>query len=128
MKSHHHLPIIVASAVLGVLVSMPLLRADAKKPKHTVSDVLKAVHKGEDNIGKRVARGEASTEDLAKMLEYYESLPANEPPRGPKDSWAAKTSQLLSAARAVKAGTPGALDQYKQASNCKACHNTHKPE
>ena len=122
------LSFVLAASVIGSAVTFPLVAADAKKPKHTIKEVMKEVHKGDDNIGKRVSKGAASKEDIAKMVEYYESLPANEPPRGEKASWAAKTGKLVAAAKAVKAGTPGALDQYKDATNCKACHSEHKPE
>lgn len=110
------------------LVTTPVAGADSGKPKHSVKDVMKEVHKGDDNIGKRVAKGAASKEEIDKMVAYYESLPLNEPPRGEKDSWAAKTSKLLTAAKAVQRGAPNAGELYKDAANCKACHNAHKPE
>jgi len=103
-------------------------RGDAKKPKYTVSEVMKAIHKGEDNIGKRAVKGQASKEDIAKLAEYYASLPLSDPPRGAKDSWMTKTAALVKAADALKAGAPGAPDTFKAAANCKACHEAHKPE
>lgn len=129
MKSLSQFTLLTVCCAAGVsLLTAPLLGADAKKPKHAIKDVMKAVHKGEDNIGKRVAKGAASKEDIATMLAYYESLPLNEPPRGEKASWAAKTSKLLAAAKAVQSGAPNAAELYKEATNCKACHNAHKPE
>jgi hypothetical protein len=129
MKSHAQKLLVTTTAAVAVFsVTSPLIGADAKKPAHTIKEVMKEVHKGDDNIGKRVTKGAASKEDITKMVDYYEALPSNEPPRGDKASWAAKTSKLLAAAKAVKSGTPGALDQYKEAANCKACHTEHKPE
>src|SRR5688572_4113857 len=119
--------VVLSASVLLAALASPLGAEDAKKPKHSIKDVMKEVHKGDDNIGKRVTKGAASRDDIAKMVEYYESLPANEPPRGEKASWVAKTGKLLTAAKAVKTGAPGALDQYKEAANCKACHSEHKP-
>ena len=115
-------------ALLGcVLLATALASRAAQKPKYTVKDVMKAVHKGEDNIGKRVVKGEASKEDIAKMVEYYQSLPLNDPPRGDKADWDKRTAALLKAAEDVKSGKPGAVAEYKEAANCKACHTEHKP-
>lgn len=115
-------------AFLCVLAFAPLAIAQAKKPKYTVKEVMQAIHKGQDNIGKRVVQGAASKDDLAKMAEYYESLPLNTPPRGQMGSWTEKTGKLVTASQALRTGKAGAADLYKNAANCKACHNEHKPE
>lgn len=127
-QSHQIVRRIIGVTVLGALAFVPLAMAEGKKAKHTVKDVMKEIHKGEDNIGKRAIKGEASKQDLAKMVEYYESLPANEPPRGELASWKEKTGALVKAAKALNAGQAGAAEAYKNAANCKACHNAHKPE
>ncbi len=126
MKFHLKTPVFILAGIS--LISAATSRGVEKKPKYTISEVMKAVHKGDDNIGKRVLKGTASKDDIATMVEHYESLPMNEPPRGDKQSWAAKTSKLLAAAKEVKAGSPGATEHYKEAANCKACHEAHKPE
>ena len=126
MKSHR-IKIVAAILASGVILTPVALRA-AQKPKYTVKEIMKAINKGDDNIGKRAGKGVASKEDLAKMVEYYESLPLNDPPRGDKASWEHKTTALLAAAKDLKAGKPNALQTYKEASNCKACHMAHKPE
>jgi hypothetical protein len=117
-----------AALALAVVGTSVLLQAAEAKAKYSIKDVMKTIHKGDDNIGKRVAGGKASQEDIAKMLEHYMALPQNEPPRGDKASWQEKTSAMLASARAVKEGKPGAIEAYKSATNCKACHNVHKPE
>lgn len=119
---------IISVSILSALAFAPLALAQGKKPKYTVKEVMKEVHKGEDNIGKRAVKGAASKEDLAKMVEYYDSLPLNEPPRGEMASWKEKTGALVKAAKALKSGETGAAEAYKNAANCKACHNAHKPE
>jgi cytochrome c553 len=119
---------VCAIAVFGAMAFAPLAIAEAKKPKYTVKEVMQAIHKGQDNIGKRATQGAASKEDISKLADYYESLPLNEPPRGPMASWKEKTGKLVASASALKAGKPGAAEMYKAASNCKACHNEHKPE
>jgi cytochrome c553 len=114
--------------LLGAFAFAPLAIAEGKKPKYTVKEVMQAIHKGQDNIGKRAGQGMASTDDLAKLVAYYESLPLNEPPRGELASWKEKTSKLVTAATALKEKKAGAAEMFKAAANCKACHNVHKPE
>jgi len=104
----------------------PLVVA-AGKPKYTIKEVMKEIHKGDDNIGKRAVKGQASKDDINKMVEYYASLPLNDPPRGDKESWLAKTTALVKASQELKAGSASAVEHYKQAANCKACHEAHKP-
>src|SRR5215213_3632199 len=117
-----------AVALFAALACAPVAIAAAKKPKYTIKEVMQAIHKGQDNIGKHAVQGTASKEEIAKIADYYESLPLNEPPRGSAASWKEKTGKMVSAATALKAGKPGAQEMYKAASNCKACHSEHKPE
>ena len=116
----------VALALAGV-ASVPLLRAAEAKPKYTTKEVMKALHKGQDNIAKHVTQGSGTKEEIDKLVEYYASLPLNEPPKGDKTSWTAKSTALLRAAQGLRAGKPNALAGYKQAVNCKACHSAHRP-
>ncbi len=118
------LAIVTALALSAVL---PLRAADAK-PKYSIKDVMKALHKGDDNVSKRVTKGTASKEDVAKLVEYYQSLPLNTPEKGDKAAWEAKATALFKSAVALKAGEPDALEGYKRAVNCKACHSEHKPQ
>lgn len=111
----------------GVLLGALTLNA-APKPKYTTEEVMKALHKGKESLGKKVSDGHGTKEDFKKLLEYYPSLPLNEPPKGDLASWKTKTAALLKATRALDKGTPGALDQYKEAVNCKACHSVHKED
>jgi hypothetical protein len=131
MKSQAHrnlLKFAFVAALLAATAVGPAVIAQAKNPKYTVKEVMQAIHKGQDNIGKRAAQGAASKDDIAKLAEYYESLPQNEPPRGEIGSWKEKTGKLVAASKALQAGNASAAEMYKNASNCKACHNVHKPE
>ena len=115
---------LLATTVTGALL---MVRA-ADKPQYTVKEVMKAVHKGDDALAKKVTKGEGTTDDYKKLVVYYIALPLNEAPKGDAASWKEKTTALLLAAQALEAGKPGALDQYKTAVNCKACHSVHKPD
>jgi cytochrome c553 len=124
-----HTVITSLTAVLfSVIISVPSLQAADAQPKYTIKDVMKALHKGDENIGKKVSRGQGTSEDFSKLLDYYSALPANKPPRGEQASWDAKTAAMVKAAKALKAGDAGAVESYKAATNCKACHTAHRPE
>ena len=98
-------------ATLGAFAFAPLVIAESNKPKYTIKEVMQAIHKGQDNIGKRAGQGVASKDDLAKLVEYYESLPLNEPPRGEIGSWKEKTGKLVAAS---KISTPGIADSRRR--------------
>jgi len=119
---------VIACAALASVASVPLIRAADAKPKYTTKEVMKTLHKGQDNVAKHVSQGSGTKEEIDKLVEYYASLPLNEPPKGDKASWSAKSSALLKAAQDLKAGKPNALAGYKQAVNCKACHSAHRPD
>jgi cytochrome c553 len=116
-------------AAIGLLLlgSALWLRA-GDEPKYTISQVMKALHKGEDSLGNKVSKGQGTKEDFAKLVEYYSSLPLDTPPEGDDASWKTKTTALLDAAKALRDGKEGALAQYNKAVNCKACHSVHRTE
>lgn len=119
---------LICTAGMLVYGTTQLVRAEAAKPKYTVSEIMKALHKGDDNIAKRASKGQGTKEELAKMVDYYTALPLNEPPRGDKAAWEKKANALLKATKSLQKGEPGGLEAYQQAVNCKACHSEHKPE
>ncbi len=119
---------VLAAIALAAYATTSLVQAADKKPKYTISEIMKAINKGDDNVCKRVAQGKASKEDFAKLVEYYEDLPLNKAPKGEQKSWEEKTAALVKAAKAVKAGEPDAVAKFKEAVNCKACHSAHKPD
>ena len=110
---------------VGLFTLTPAVSAAPDKPKYSIEEVMKALHKGDDAVGKRVTKGQGTKEDYKKMLEYYPSLGLNKPDKGDAASWTAKTTALLNAAKALDKGEPGALEAYKKAVTCKACHKEH---
>ncbi|MFM7818257.1 MAG: hypothetical protein ACKPGI_14975 [Verrucomicrobiota bacterium] len=111
-------------ALTGAL--SPLLADNAQG--YSIKDVMKALHKGDDALCKKIAKGEGSKEEFRTLVNYYSALPKTEPPKGDAKAWREKANALLDAAKALEAGKPGALDQFKAAVNCKACHSAHKAE
>jgi len=121
--------IIALIAVAAVSVASFQLHGAAEvKPKYTIKQIMKALNKGETNVGKKVGKGEGTKADFAKLLEYYQYLPLNEPPQGDKVGWNTKTMAVLNAVKALNTGAPNALAAYKQAVNCKSCHSVYKPD
>lgn len=119
-----HLRMGVAALVGAAFLASPAMAAE--KPKYTIKQIMKDLHKGDDALSKKVAKGEGSKEDLAKFVDYYESLPLQDPPKGDAKEWQVKAKKLLQATKDLQAGKAGALDHFKEAVNCKACHSAHK--
>jgi hypothetical protein len=98
--------------------------AAAAEPKHKIKAVMKKCMAG--GLCKKVASGKASEAEQKELLEMFQSLAANKPPRGEEKSWNEKTKSLVDAAQAVVDGKDGAGAQLQKAANCKACHDNHK--
>lgn len=120
----------LSAITVAACVALPLASNadDPPAPKYTVEEIMKALHKGDDAVGKKVLNGKGTKKDFDKLIEYYTSLPLNDPPAGDPASWKQKTTAVLAAAQALKDGKPGALAQYTKAVNCQACHDLHRPQ
>lgn len=118
----------IASVLVAGATTAALVTQAAEKPKYTTSEVMKALHKGKDSIGKHISDGAGTKEEIKKLLEYYPSMLLNDPEKGDKAEWKKRVTALIAASKALDKGTPGALDLYKEAVNCKACHSAHKPD
>lgn len=119
----------VAALMAGGLFLRPAQAAEDKKDP--IKEVMKTCHKapkGEDPICKRAVDGKASADEIKKLVAGYKELCAAKPPKGDEASWKAKTGKLLAAAEALQKNEAGAAAKYKDAVNCKACHEVHKPE
>jgi hypothetical protein len=128
---HTHTPLVVAAlaSALTIAVASTLLAADAKKSP--IKDVMQKYHKapkGTDPVCKKASDGKASPDEIAALVKGYTTLAAAQPPQGDDASWKEKTGKLLAAAKALQAGKPDGVAQYKAAVNCKGCHSVHKPE
>ena len=92
-----------------------------EKAKYTTKEVMKAAH-AKGKLRDKVASGTASDEEKKLLVEYYEALAANKPPKGDDASWKEKTAALLQAAKDAAAGNTDALKMV----NCQGCHKAHK--
>lgn len=121
------------SAAAAVLVALAagysLVRAadsEPAKPKFTIKQIMKKAHK--DGMMKKLALGEGTKEDARELVEMYEALGENKPPRGDVESWKAKTAALVAAAQEVLDGKEGAGNRLRKAADCAGCHKIHKGE
>lgn len=129
----HHLKPILAACVAGFVASSAVVghlhAADAKED--AIKEVMKTLHKapkGTDPTCKKASDGNASADELTKLVAGYKVLAAAKPPKGDEAGWKEKTSKLLAAARSLQKGEADGLARYKEAVNCKACHSAHKPD
>ena len=100
----------------------------ADKPKHSIKEVMEQGFKGKTSAAARVGKGEGTKDDFKLLAELTRDLPLNTPEMGDAKSWKTKATALAAAAKALADGKAGALEQWKEAANCKACHTDHKPE
>lgn len=90
---------------------------DKDKPKYTIKEVMK-LHK--DKLHEKFQDGKASKEDKEKLIEAYEAMGKNKPPKGDEKEWKEKADAL------VKAVKDDDIAGFKKAVNCGACHGAHK--
>jgi len=120
--------------IVGLLASSALawqLNAADTKSDDVIKEVMKAYHKapkGVDPICKKAADGQATPEELKKLVAGYVSMAKAKAPQGDAASWKEKTEKLVATSKALQKGEAGAAAKYKDAVNCKACHSVHKPD
>ena len=98
---------------------------DAKKPKHTIKEVMKGAMKG--GLNKKVLSGKASEKEKLELLDMFVSLVENEAPKGDQASWQKFSGMAALAAAKVAVGREDGLADLKEATKCAACHKAHKP-
>jgi hypothetical protein len=119
----------------GAALSLTFLSAYAADPGDNKDSATKKFmakyHKaprGTDTIAKRAQDGKATPQELKELAAGYHAMIKDKPPQGDAASWKEKTTKLASAADALVKGEPDAQQRYKEAANCKACHDVHKPK
>ena len=114
----------VVALALGTTLGVSRAADEEVKPKHTIKDVMKKAHK--EGLMKKIAAGQGTKEDAAQLVELYQALGQNKPPKGEPGSWKEKTGVILSAAKDVVDGKEGAGAALEKAANCGECHKVHK--
>jgi cytochrome c len=94
------------------------------KAKYSISDIMTKCMKS--GLCGKVAGGKATPDEVKTLVEYYESLPLNKPPKGDAAEWKKKTEEIVKLTKAVQAGDKDAGAKLKAALNCAACHKLFK--
>jgi len=102
--------------------------SSATKPSLSIEHIMEDGFKGKESLSARIAKGQGTAEDFKKIAFLTKELALNQPPKGDLASWTEKTRALKAAADDLVAGKAGAVDAFKSAVNCKACHSVHKPD
>ena len=121
---------VAAAALLSAFASAQdeeKKKEDAKKPKHTIKQVMKEGLKGKSALNAKVLSGKATDKEKLALLDMYVSLVENKAPKGDDASWQKFAGTAALAAAKVAVGREGATKELKAATNCAKCHKAHKP-
>jgi len=114
----------IGAAVLVALVGYGLSAGEAK---YTIKEVMAKAHKGGMNsLLAKATAGKATKEQVKELVDLYESLGANKPPKGDEEAWKKKTDELLAAAKAFANNEEGSKEKLKKAADCGGCHKIYK--
>lgn len=115
---------LVLLAIASVSVA-GLLQADPPgEAKHSIKEVMAKAHKGK--LLNKVLDGQATAEDKMVLLDHYISLRQNKPPKGEQAEWERRTDRIVLAAAKMAVGREGVAKELRAATNCSACHSTHR--
>lgn len=117
------LPVILTALAVAGVFSLTTLRAEGAK-EITVKEAMKEHKKG--GLKDKALEGKLTDEEKTKLVELYEGMAKAKPSKGTDESWKKFCDALVEAAKEIKAGKDGALDKYKKAIDCGACHKVHK--
>ncbi len=120
--------LLAALTVSLVGVSVAEEKKEDKKPA-SIKEVMKKFHGGKkgETLADNFAAGKTTEEETKSVLQAYEDLGKNKPPKGEEDAWKEKTTALLNAAKDIAAKKEGAKDAFSKAIACGACHEAFKP-
>ena len=112
--------------VIGLVTVQPAGAAPKApaEPANTIKDVMKKAHK--DGLLKKVTDNQATDEEKKQLLDLYIDMLEGTPKKGEKGDWVMAAGRSVVAASKVVVGREGAIDELKEATNCKACHDPFK--
>jgi hypothetical protein len=121
---------VIAAALSLALLSTGVFAADSQKDNPT-KEFMKKYHKapqGTDPVCKRAVQGKATPQELKELAAGYHAMAKTKAPLGDEADWKQRTEKLAAAADGLVKGDASAPERYKEALNCKACHDLHKPK
>jgi len=108
--------------VTAALVTVALAADDDNPIKQAMVFAHKAP-KGEKKLNEKIVEGTAAEADIKKALELYKAMADTKPPKGEAAAFKERTAKLVTATEEVLAKSPDAVQHYKTAADCKACHS-----
>ncbi|HYG78416.1 MAG TPA: hypothetical protein VEK08_25670 [Planctomycetota bacterium] len=120
--------VVAAVAVIAVLsfAASEAYRVSADE-KLSLESIMEK-HKGKEAPVQTIIAGKADEKLLKEYLAYYEFMATQKPPVGDTAAFKKKCDTLVEATKGLIAKKPEALEAFKNAINCKACHTDHKPK
>jgi hypothetical protein len=117
-------------APLFAVIALSSIANLAISDDEVISKVMKEGFKGDTSTIKAVIAGTATPEATTEFLALVKTLEGTKAPVGDQAAYEAKTKEVIEALTAVAGGdkAEAAVARLKEATNCKACHNDHKPE
>ena len=116
-----------AAVLAGAMLATMVVRAEDDKPKYSIEEIMTKVH-GKTNLAKKLLMGQLSDQEKTTLIEYYEALGKNKPPKGNANDWKKRTGNLLAAAKAAVDGGQPEKAKFRKAVDCKSCHDMFKME
>jgi len=120
-----------AVVLLGAILIVDRVGAKNLAPK-TIKEIMTEGHKppekGQPPLCAKASQGKASKDEVKKLVELYQDLSKNKPPKGDEDDFKKKATALVSATKklAEDPTDTDAIAGYKKAVNCAACHKEHR--
>ncbi|HEX7898565.1 MAG TPA: hypothetical protein VF950_12445 [Planctomycetota bacterium] len=98
-----------------------------QKGNAAIKKMMESTHKGRDNIASEIRNGRGTEEDVKKLLAEYKAIAAQKPAVGDAKAWKGRTDAVIAALADLAAKKPGAVDRVHAATECRACHEAHRP-
>ncbi|HAV63701.1 MAG TPA: hypothetical protein DCY13_15210 [Verrucomicrobiales bacterium] len=131
MKHTRQVIALLAGATLAAGTAMVAVAdhhgGEKKNPKD-IHDVMEWTHKGRESMVAKVRDGNGTAAEIETLLRYYKFMATQKPPQGDEAAWKERTAALVAATEKLAKKSPDAIENYKKAVNCKACHDVHKPK
>ncbi len=126
---HLFVTAVTSTALLaGSLATLTAADDVSKQEPKDIHDVMEWTHKGKESMAAKVKEGKGTKDEIATLLRFYKFMATQKPELGDAASWKEKTAALVAAAEKLQKGDADAVESYKKAVNCKACHEVHKPK
>ena len=126
---HLFVTAVTGTALLaGSLATLTAADDVSKQEPKDIHDVMEWAHKGKESTAAKVKEGKGTKDEIATLLRFYKFMATQKPELGDAASWKEKTAALVAATEKLQKGDADAVESYKKAVNCKACHDVHKPK